>query len=258
LRAAFANEPFYGVLEEIASALGRTKSAMARDLLIGAVGHANPKVRRAVAAALGAFRDERVADALLAPAANDASYFVRGAALTSLGRTRDARAFEILSKAVRERTWNSTVEAGAVRGLAELSDPRATPLVIDAAQIGQDEGLRRSAVSAVGRIGELLEADRTKVVDALIAFVDDPMFLVQLSAIAAVESLEDARLLGTLDRLGQSAFDGRVRRDAMEAAIRIREGKNVPSQVSTLREDVESLREEQRKIQEKIEALSPT
>ncbi|MHB8147713.1 MAG: hypothetical protein ACYDGM_10710, partial [Vulcanimicrobiaceae bacterium] len=83
------------------------------------------------------------------------------------------------------------------------------------------------------------------------------MFLVQLAAIAAAESLEDARLLPALDRLAESAFDGRVRRDAAEAAARIRESKKVPAQVSSLRDELDTVREEQRKIQEKIEALSP-
>jgi HEAT repeat protein len=79
---------------------------------------------------------------------------------------------------------------------------------------------------------------------------------VQLSALAAAESLGDARLLPALDRIAQSAFDGRVRRDAMEAAIRIREAAKVPAAVKSMRNDIDGLREEQRKIQEKIEALS--
>ena len=54
-------------------------------------------------------------------------------------------------------------------------------------------------------------------------------FQVQISALAAAESLGDARLLSTLDRLSQAAFDGRVRRDAMEAAIRVREAAKVPA-----------------------------
>jgi len=49
-----------------------------------------------------------------------------------------------------------------------------------------------------------------------------------------------------------------VRRDAAEAAIRIREGVKVPAQVTAMRTDIDGLREEQRKLQEKIEALSRT
>jgi aminopeptidase N len=258
LQSAFANDPFWGVLVEAAGAIGATRAPWARLLLVSALGHAHPKVRRAVAAALGNFRHADVVAALVPVAQKDASYFVRSAALASLGKTRDPRAFDVLAKAVKEKTWNGVVEAGAVRGLAELADARALPLVLDATRDELDEGVRRAAVAAIGRIGELVEAERTRAVEALEQHLDDSTFLVQLSALAAAESLGDARLLPALDRLGQAAFDGRVRRDAMEAAIRIREAAKVPTQVTAMRSDIDGLREEQRKLQEKIEALSRT
>ncbi|HEY1977842.1 MAG TPA: M1 family aminopeptidase [Candidatus Baltobacteraceae bacterium] len=258
LRDAFAGDTFWGVLVQAAAAIGETRAPWAREMLVEAIGHAHPKVRRAVAAALGNFRHADAASALIGPAKSDASYFVRSASLTSLGKTRDPRAFDVLASAVRETTWNGTVEAGAVRGLAELADARAMPLVRDAGAENRDEGIRRAAVWAVGRIGELVESERTLAVEALEERLDDRMFLVQLGAVGAAETLGDARLLPALDRLSQSAFDGRVRRDAAEAAIRIREGAKVPAQVTAMRTDIDGLREEQRKLQEKIEALSRT
>jgi len=255
---AFARDPFWGVLAEAAGAIGATHAPWARALLIEALGHKHPKVRRAVAAALGKFRHADAATALIPVAQKDPSYFVRSAALNALGKTRDARAFDVLAKAVEEKTWNGIVEAGAVRGLAELADARALPLVLGASREELDEGVRRAAVGAIGRIGELVENERTRVVEALEELLDDSMFLVQLAALAAAESLGDSRLLPALDRLGQAAFDGRVRRDAMEAAIRVREAAKVPTQVTAMRSDIDGLREEQRKLQEKIEALSRT
>ena len=257
LSDAFEREPFWGVLAEAAAAAGATKSGWALELLLGALAHEHPKVRHAVAAALGVFREGAVASALLAPATSDASYLVRAAALTSLGKTRDERAFAVLERALHERTWNAVVEAGAARGLAELADARATTLLIGASAFGQDEGLRRAATAAIGRQAALLESERTACVDALGRLIDDQTFLVQLAAIAAAESLEDARLLATLDRLAESAFDGRVRRDAAEAAARVRESKKIPAQMSSLRDELDTVREEQRKIQDKIETLSP-
>jgi len=94
------------------------------------------------------------------------------------------------------------------------------------------------------------------VVGALDRYADDPMFLVSLAAIGAIESLGDPRHLGTLARIGGSATDGRIRRDAEEAAVRIREGQSVPAQVTGLRDDVDTLRDDHRKLQEKLEALA--
>lgn len=256
LRAAFDGDPFWGVLEETAASLGATRAPWARDVLQNALQHKHPKVRRPVAAALGNFREAEVASALIAAARDDASYFVRAASLEALGKTRDARAFDVLAAAIGEKTWNGTVESGAARGLAELGDARAVDVLLEAIRPGRDEGLRRATAGALARFGTLVYPERTRIVDAIVQLLDDPMFLVQLSAISAAESLEDTRALPTLERLAQSGFDGRVRRDAAEASIRIREAQKVPSQVSALRSDLDTLREEQRALQEKIEALT--
>ncbi|MHB8176957.1 MAG: M1 family aminopeptidase [Vulcanimicrobiaceae bacterium] len=256
LRRAFAQDPFWGVLAQAAAAVGATRAPWAAALLRDALGHAHPKVRVAVAAALGNFRDPQTATALVGVAHGEASYFVRAAALQALGKTRDPRAFDVLAAVAAGRSWNGIVEAGAVRGLAELADPRATAIVLEAAQPGNDEGVRRAAMTALGRIGELLESERTRVVEALDRGLDDRALLVQLAAIEAAESLGDRRLLSTVERLSCGAADGRARRDAGEALIRITQAQRVPAQVGTLRDDVDRLREEQRKLQEQIERLA--
>jgi aminopeptidase N len=256
--AAFEREPFWGVLAEAAHAVGATKAPWARATLIRALRHEHPKVVRAAAEALANFRDAEAASALTEAVHAHRSYFVRHAALAALGKTRDARAFDVLAAAVRERTWNSVVEAGATAGLAELADPRTMPLLLEACAPQQAEGLRRAAVAALGRIGTLVEDQRTRAVDALVQYLDDPTYAVAVAAIEATETLADVRLLAELERVGQHAFDGRLRRHAMEGAIRIRKGSKVPVQVSTLRNDIDELREQQRRLQEKIETLART
>ncbi len=254
LATAFAKDPFYGVLIEAAAAIGKTRAPWANAILLDALKHEHPKVRRAAAAALGSFRDRTTAKALIATS-KDASYFVRASALLALGKTRDPLAFATLEEALQGHSWNATVQAGAVRGLAELAEPRATDTILWACEIGRDEGLRRAAVVALGRQGELVESERTRIVGGLDRYLDDPSFLVSLAAIAAAESLGDARLLGSLARAGANGFDGRVRRDAEEASIRIREARTAPAQISGLREDVDALRDAHRKLAEKIEAF---
>jgi aminopeptidase N len=252
----FEREPFWGVLAEAASAIGATRAPWARTTLLDALSHRHPKVARAVASALGNFRGSEVASALIATAGDHRSYFVRAAALTALGKTRDSRAFDVLASAAKQRTWNSVVEAGAVAGLAELADARAVPLVLDACRPEQDDGLRRAAVAALARIGSLLENQRTRVAEEIEQRLDDESLLVALDTVAAAETLADARFLPALDRLARQSFDGRMRRDAIEAGMRIRKAAKVPTQVTALRDDINELREEQRKLQEKIEALA--
>jgi aminopeptidase N len=256
LARSFESEPFWGVLAEASAAIGATRAPWARTTLIGALAHRHPKVVRAAAAALGNFRDPDAAAALIAAAADHTSYFVRNAALTALGKTRDPRAFDVLRSAVKQRTWNGVVEAGAVRGLAELADTRALPIVLEALRPQESDGLRRAATSALGRIGALVEGERTRVVDELEQRLDDESFPIAVEAIATAEALGDARLLPALDRVAAQGFDGRLRREAMEAVIRIRKGAKVPVQVTALRDDIDELRQEQRRLQEQISAAA--
>jgi aminopeptidase N len=258
IEEAFEREPFWGVLAELAAAIGATRAPWARGLLAGALAHPHPKVVRAVAEALGNYRDADVAGALAECARIHRSYFVRAAALTALGKTRDARAFDVLAGALRERTWNGTVEGGAATGLGELGDARAMPLVLDACRAENGDGMRRAAVAALGRIAALVEGERARAIDALDRLIDDPTFSVARVAIAAAESLGDPRLLPALGRVAAQGFDGRLRRDAAEAEMRIRRDSKVPAQVRILRNDIDELRAEQRKLQEKIEAIART
>jgi aminopeptidase N len=254
LAQSLANDPFWGVAVEVASALGGSRAPSARETLLANVGHPHPKVRRAIADALGHWRDEEVATALL-ELRSDESYFVVAAALHALGKTRDPRAFDALVEAARTPSWMETIAAGAVRGLGALADARALPPLLDAMAPELPEALRRAAIGGVAHLGTLVEPLRTDVVDAIDRALRDPGYLVRIAAFAAAERLADPRLLPALDRIAEGEDDGRLRRDAIEAAIRIREDRSKPALLAELREEVDRLRAESRTLRERLDAL---
>ena len=259
LRKAFAGEPFWGVLVQAADALGDTRAPWARDILMRALRHEHAKVlARGCGSARQFFASARSPQRCSTrPAPTHPISFGALRHWKVPGRRGDsARVRVILVAASRERTWNGTVESGAVRGLSELADERALAPILAASALERDEGVRRATAGALSRLGQLVESARTGVVDALGRLVDDSAYLVQLAAVAATETLGDSRLLPSLERISSSATDARTRRDAMEAIVRVRENAKVPSQVAAMRNDIDGLREEQRRLQEKIEALS--
>lgn len=256
LREAARSEPFWGAGVEIMKALGTTHAPWAQRFLLDALAHPHPKVRRAVVEALGEFKHRDVAEGLLVPAHSDVSYFVMGAALHALGKTRDERAFDVLEKQLAYPSWNAVVSAGAARGLGELADERATGLLIRATLPDKEEPLRRAALAALARLSELLGSQRARIVQHIVEALDDANFMVQMAGIDAAQTLADLRFVPVLSRLRENACDGRVRRNAAEAILRIQEAQKVPPQVTGLRNDVDSLREEQRKLQVKIEELT--
>ena len=256
LAGALGDDPFWGAGAEIAAALGASRSPAAREALLAHAAHPHPKVRRAVVEALGAFRGADVADALL-ERRGDESYFVAAAALTSLGKTRDARAFDALAAGLETPSWNATIAAGAARGLGESADARALDPLLRALAPDRPEALRRAALGGLARLANLVEAVRARAVDAVERALDDPGYLVRVSAYGAAETLADARLLPALDRLAVAEDDGRLRRDAAEAAIRVREAASKPAEIARVREEMDRLREETRALRERLDALEP-
>jgi aminopeptidase N len=255
LAHALAHDPFWGVGVEVAAALGKSRAPSARATLLRNIGHAHPKVRRAVADALGNWRDEEVATALLS-LRDDPSYFVVGSALHALGKTRDARAFDALVGGLATPSWSETIGAGAARGLGALADERALPVLEDALRTDRPGPLRRAAVAAIAQLGTLVDATRTRAVEAVERALTDSAYLVRVSAYTAAEKIGDARLLPTLDRLAVAEDDGRLRRDAAEAAIRVREEQTKPAELALLREELDRLRAESQTLRERFDELS--
>jgi len=257
LAGALAGDPFWGVAAEVATVLGTMRAPSARDALLENVAHEHPKVRRAIADALGNYREPVVATALL-ELRGDPSYFVVAAAYESLGKTRDGRAFDTLCAGLAVPSWTDTIAAGAARGLGELADERALAPLLGTLDGAHGEALRRAAVGAIAQLGSRVDAVRSAAVDALERMFSDPSYLVRVSTYAACEKLADARLLASLDRLSATESDGRLRRDAAEAAIRVREAQKVPAEVAHMREELEKLRVESRTLRERLDELAQT
>jgi aminopeptidase N len=253
LAHALEHDPFWGAGVEVAAALGASQAPFAREALLANARHRHPKVRRAIATALGNFRDAAVADALLG-LRDDPSYFVVAAALNALGKTRDPRAFDALVAGTTTPSWNETIASGALRGLGALADARAIPVLRGALAPNRYEAVRRAALAALAQLGTLVDTTRTEAVDAIQATLRDAGYLVRVSAFAAAEKLADPRLLPALDRLAESEDDGRLRRDAAEAAIRIREAQTKPAALVELREEIDRLRAEGQSLRERLDA----
>ncbi len=217
LAAALAGDPFWAVRASVAKSLGATRAPWATELLLSATAQSHPKVRRAVAAALGSLRGDSVRDALRT-LAGDPSYFVCAAALEARGAMRDGRAVDDLQAALERTSWNDTIAGGAVRGLAEIGDAQCVTAILDAANRRSRPFLRQAATRVLGRLYQRAESGRTAIVDAIRDGLADESFFVQDAALGSAFVAADARLVDDLERVAAAAVDGRIRRGGVIAA----------------------------------------
>jgi aminopeptidase N len=257
LSAALFDDRFWGVQAEAARALGEIRTEAALGTLIRALSLPHPKARRAVCAALGGFRGRQAAaGALIALLERgDQSYFVEAEAALALGKTRDERALDTLGRVLERDSYMDVIRAHALGALAELRDERAIDLVKSYCAYGRPARARVAAVGALGKLGSQSETRRTEILDFLTAMVDDREFMVRMRLPAALEELGDSRAIGTLERMSRRELDGRIRRRAEEAIAALRLGRSRSEETRLLRDDLEQMREENRKLRERIERL---
>ena len=262
LRDALRNErELRYVRAEVAAALGTTKAESARDALIAATGAGPSLVRRAVATALGNFRDARSARALqgFLTRRGDGSYYVQSAAADALGATRQPAAFAALRRVLDRPAHNDVITAAALTGLGKLRDVRAVDTLLDYTQRGRHPTARRAAVAALGTLGPFAgEPERARIREQLEELLDDARMQVQLAAAGALTALGDARAAPALEAVASRSLEGRVTRAGRIAARTLGERADKGEEVQGLKDEVERLQQTNQTLKDRLTKLEAT
>jgi aminopeptidase N len=257
LAKALATDKVWFVRCEAAAALGRVKTAAARDALAAAVKQSDPRVLRAVAAALGGFRHDDDAAAALAKLLSPSQKYpgVLHDAAVALGRTRVAAAYERLLGLLERPSWNDMAKRGALNGLGMLRDDRALPVVLAESGPSRTEAVRASAAHALTNLGLEKDADRDAVRGRLEDLVRTALLRTQLTAAGALAERREDRSIGVLHAQAACDLDGRVKRACKVAAATIASGRDRGEDVRKLREDLGRVEDENRRLKDRVEKL---
>jgi aminopeptidase N len=261
LRSALETDAFWAVRAAAATALGKTRRQDGLDALVASRQQKLPKVRRAIAAALGEFRidfdpgNARAAEILEQwVREGDPSLFAEANAALALGRVRSPRAVEILTPVLDRRVFNDTIRARALEGLGATSDEAAYPVVEAAITRKASFQSRRAAVTALGRLAEGTgNARRAR--ERLEAVLADPDFRVRMDAALALAELGDVRSISAIERARSAELDGRVKRRFRNAITQLREKGAPGDKLRKLGEEVERLCGESTRLRERVEKL---
>jgi aminopeptidase N len=233
---------------EAARALGKVRSDDALEALLAARETTHPKVRRAVAAALGAFKKPAAAKALQALLHTEPSYLVSADAARALGRTRQPGALETLKSVVDQASWADVIRAGALDGMAALRDDSALELVAKRTRYGIPTRGRRAAVHALASLGE-----GRKTREQLEDLLDDKDPHFKIDVVSALTSLGDGKSRGAMRRALDRELDGRVSRRLREA---LRDMADSPTaEKKRLNDELESVKDELTELKNRLAKL---
>lgn len=256
LTKAMNSDRFWGVQAECAAALGKVHTTRALDSLLQAARISHPKARRAVARALGEFKDDRAATQLAAMLEKDASYYVAAEAALALGKSRSGVAFSAMEKALARDSHNDVIRSHVFSGFCELRDMRALEVLREWTAYGRSQQARYAAIATLGRLANDSSEDKDKTVAReTIEPCLEGDFRTCLSAISGLQALQEIKAIPALAKLARTTHDSRLKKRAKGAIDAIRASKGSVKEVKELRDDYEKLKDNYEKLKERLDKI---
>ncbi|MDA4118601.1 MAG: HEAT repeat domain-containing protein, partial [Thaumarchaeota archaeon] len=252
LRKAAQKEQHYSVRAEAARTLGKitTRDALEALLALSSVGHR--RVRRAVVAALGEFKDERVVQPLLAALRGDESPYVQCEAALSYGKVGRPDAFSVLTASLGMPSPEYAIAEACLEALGYVKGPRTREFLQGYLPYGKPTRARVGALKAFTRLGWLSEEEMALLKELLLK---DKEYTVRAQVLETVNDLIDRRFLPTVKDAAEKDVDPRLRRRAMEVALRLSEATSFEGMVSEVKDDVEKVKKESRELRERFSSM---
>jgi aminopeptidase N len=251
-RAVRREDQHFSVRSEAAKSLGKVGTKDALEALIGLSGLSNRRVRRAVVAALGEFKDGRVAKPLLNALRGDESPYVQCQAAVSYGKARLPDAFDVITSAVGTPSPENAITEACLEALGYVKDARTREFLRRHLPYGTPTRVRVGALKGLSRLGWLEEVDVAALRDLLL---EDKEYTIRAQVLEVTSELLDRRLLAAVREASEKDADPRARRRAMEVALRLADASSVEKALSDVREDVERARMEGREFRERFSSM---
>ncbi len=163
-----------------------------------------PRVRRAVAWALGRTGGEEAVKRLRRFVATEPSLYNAGMALLGIARAKPEGAFETLAAELGRESHRDVLKQLVFDGMVLLKDPRAVAILLDHTRPAYRNEAREAATKALGKLG--IQEERVE--SRLIELLRDPWFRVRSAAARSLAKLKSSRAEGSIvDALAEEPMD---------------------------------------------------
>ena len=267
LEKALSTEVFWGVRLEIVEAIATIKLDQVGAVLTQALQDPEARVRRAAIIALA---DQKTAAAYQSVKAiveaGDPSYTTESSAIAALGTFAmsglpdapdESEVLGILISVLETRDgWNQVVRSGAISALSKMkTSSAALELLQTYTNPAIPQSLRLAAIRALGAISTGQTAPQIEqILNRLRELSYDRFFFTQLAVISSLGQMETTKAIPLLNSF-VNLPDGRVKRMAEEAIQRVQSKSGSNASVKQLREELDSLKKDNKTLTSRLEAL---
>lgn len=257
LKQALNNDEFYGVRLEAAKALRVIHTEDALDALVASTNQADARVRVAVFRALAGFYDPKVFAAQTAMLAREKNPEIQGEGIRELGAYSKSEVREKLLGYLNSQSYRSELAEDAIAAIRRQDDPSYIEPLRENLKARQSDYRSWGFARGLDTLAYLARAEENKdaVREFLLGYVSHPRRNIQIGAINALGTLQDARAIPVLQKfaLARRRTSEQI---AAESAIRKIEDARKPVEgLSELRREFLDLQKENRKLRDDIEAL---
>jgi len=267
LQKALSTEVFWGVRLEIVEAIATIKLDQVGAVLTQALQDPEARVRRAAIIALA---DQKTAAAYQSVKAivetGDPSYTTESSAIAALGTFAmsglpdapdESEVLGILKSVLETRDgWNQVVRSGAISALSKMkTSSAALELLQTYTNPAIPQSLRLAAIRALGSISTgQTPPQLEQILNRLRELSCDRFFFTQLAVISSLGQMETTKAIPLLNSF-VNLPDGRVKRMAEEAIQRVQRKSGSDASVKQLREELDSLKKDNKTLTSRLEAL---
>ena len=250
---AIVKEEFYGIGREAAKALGNIKTDYALEKLVKALDEVKePRVKAAILEALGNYKDERIAEKAVELLMNKReAYSVRALAAYAIGKSKYAKAVEVIKEYIDEPSYADIIRIYCLRGLGEYGGDEAYRLIKKYTSKEYGQYIRMVAIEQLGNFPEKKE----EVLELLKEYAYERNRFVRRGVINACRKLSIPEVIPILDIIINREKMGFVWKPARLVKKKLSESLEKGVEYKKLREELEKIREETRKLGEKIDIL---
>ncbi len=263
---SLTDDPFWGVRLEVAKKLGKIKLNQGFEALKAGLQDEDARVRRAVIDALSNFKItasyETLANCLQQ---GDPSYYTEAAIARSLGgmvsgnlKEKQSEAIALLKTILEQRAgWNEVVRGGAIAGLSKMkTSPAAVDIILEYTKPGTPQALRLTSIRCLGTISTGQTPEKLgEILEQLEAIAGESFFLTQVAVVGALGQMQTAEAINILNGLADQTPDGRVRRRAEEAVVKVQKNLGADKAVKELRQEVDRLKQANKDLTSRLAKL---
>ena len=239
LKAAAKREQFWDVRACALRALGEIGSDGALLALLDVGVPSERRVRRALAKALGSFKDERARKILVGLLESDESPYVRCEAALSLGKSWPEGALPHLKKAMGIHSPNETLAEACLEAMGKFKDEEVKGIIDGNLAYGKPTRIRVGALKAIKARGRIAEDEFPLLKDMLLRDKENKVRLYLVSDL--LRGLADSRFAETLAKVSKTDRNASVRREALEASYDLSRQSDQKAAISDLNAKVERL-----------------